>query len=528
MRERVGGCWPGVGCEGGIHTGGGSGSWSGSDGGATPEEGLKACFDIEQPEVPEYGYRVERQERDRVLYSFDVKGRTKVAVVVAKDRPGRPGWGPETSASCDPAELPADYTDTKDYEVRNDEQGNRVPVSKVSSSAGSAHCEWQKAHFEIPNSAARAVRAAGALGASMVTVHSMGGRGIMNAAVTAARDFPRPRVLALTVVTGMTDTDLADIGVTASTTAQVGRLARLAMESGCDGVIASPREAALLRGHLGPDPLIVTPGVVLPGESSGEHARHATPRAAVAGGVSYIVLGRSITRAADPVAAVRLVRSDAAGQKRSREGSAFPGGQRPPRPGGPRGDERQRAPAVLRHRARDAVAASGGTGAPRRDDDLAGVRQVTSEPVAAERHDSPGACRAELSSTWAPRCGVLSSYGRNVLCEARGRPPREAGTQPQVRRSRASSGREGSGAPAGGVGVPPYRCHTVSVVVGDRPRCACRTPGPGHRPVRGARCSGPLRSRTAPSSWTRRWPTRCAVREPPPGVSTCSTRPSRC
>ncbi|WP_138896048.1 hypothetical protein [Streptomyces chryseus] len=122
-------------CEGGIHTGGGSGSWSGSDGGATPEEGLKACFDIEQPEVPEYGYRVERQERDRVLYSFDVKGRTKIAVVVAKDRPGRPGWGPETSASCDPAELPADYTDTKDYEVRNDEQGNRVPVSKVSSSA---------------------------------------------------------------------------------------------------------------------------------------------------------------------------------------------------------------------------------------------------------------------------------------------------------------------------------------------------------------------------------------------------------
>ncbi|MGW7195300.1 hypothetical protein [Streptomyces chryseus] len=133
-------------CEGG-HTGGGSGSWSEGDGGATPEEGLRAYFDIEQPEVPEYGYRVERQERDRVLYSFDVKGKTKIAVVVAKDRPGRPGWGPETSASCDPAELPADYTDTKDYEVWNDEQGNRVPVSKVSSSAGSAHCAWQKAHF---------------------------------------------------------------------------------------------------------------------------------------------------------------------------------------------------------------------------------------------------------------------------------------------------------------------------------------------------------------------------------------------
>ncbi|MGW7195301.1 orotidine-5'-phosphate decarboxylase [Streptomyces chryseus] len=168
--------------------------------------------------------------------------------------------------------------------------------------------------FEIPNSVAGAVRAAGALGASMVTVHSMGGRGVMNAAVTAARDFPRLRVLALTVVTSMTDTDLDDIGVTASTTDQVGRLARLAMESGCHGVIASPREAALLRGHLGPDPLIVTPGVVLPGESPDDHARHATPWAAVAGGASYIVLGRSVTRAADPVAAVRLVRSDVAGR----------------------------------------------------------------------------------------------------------------------------------------------------------------------------------------------------------------------
>ncbi|MGW4234064.1 orotidine-5'-phosphate decarboxylase [Streptomyces sp. NPDC004980] len=105
--------------------------------------------------------------------------------------------------------------------------------------------------FEIPNSVAGAVRAAGALGASMVTVHSMGGTGIMAAAVAAARDYPRLRVLALTVVTSMTGSDLAGIGIEVSPQAQVLRLARLAEGAGCHGVIASPQEAVRLRGVLG-------------------------------------------------------------------------------------------------------------------------------------------------------------------------------------------------------------------------------------------------------------------------------------
>lgn len=165
--------------------------------------------------------------------------------------------------------------------------------------------------FEIPNSVAGAVRAAGALGVSMVTVHSMGGTGIMSAAVDAARDFPRLRVLALTVVTSMTSSDLADIGVTgsASTEEQVLRLARLAEGAGCHGVIASPQEAGPLRRALGAGTLIVTPGVALPGESPGEHARTGTPRAAIAAGASHIVVGRAVTRATDPVAAFRLVRA---------------------------------------------------------------------------------------------------------------------------------------------------------------------------------------------------------------------------
>lgn len=164
--------------------------------------------------------------------------------------------------------------------------------------------------FEIPNSVAGAVRAAGALGVSMVTVHSMGGSGIMGAAVAAARDFPQLRVLALTVVTSMTNSDLADVGVHDSTEAQVLRLARLAQHAGCHGVIASPQEAGPLREVMGPRTLIVTPGVTLPGESPTEHARPGTPRAAVAAGASHVVVGRAVTRAADPVAALRLVRAN--------------------------------------------------------------------------------------------------------------------------------------------------------------------------------------------------------------------------
>ncbi|MCJ0871067.1 orotidine 5'-phosphate decarboxylase / HUMPS family protein [Streptomyces sp. AP-93] len=149
-----------------------------------------------------------------------------------------------------------------------------------------------------------------------MTVHSTGGTGIMAAAVNAAREFPGLRVLALTVVTSMTGSDLADIGIGiggggVSTDEQVLRLARLAAEAGCDGVVGSPREAGPLRRLLGPDRLIVTPGVTLPGgEAGGEtggHARSDTPWAAFAAGASHVVVGRSVTRAADPVAALRRI-----------------------------------------------------------------------------------------------------------------------------------------------------------------------------------------------------------------------------
>ncbi|SEB62127.1 orotidine-5'-phosphate decarboxylase [Streptomyces sp. 2131.1] len=166
--------------------------------------------------------------------------------------------------------------------------------------------------FEIPHSVAGAVRAAGTLGVSMVTVHGMGGSGIVSAAVEAARDFPGLRVLALTVVTSITDADLADIGVGDGVDEQVLRLARLAQRVGCHGVIASPQDVAALRSALGPDALIITPGVTLSWESPAEHARPGTPHAAIAAGASHVVVGRAVTRAADPATAFRAVRASLA------------------------------------------------------------------------------------------------------------------------------------------------------------------------------------------------------------------------
>lgn len=134
-------------CDGKMYAGGDAETWSKGDGGKTPEGGLRTYFDIEQPDVPRTGYRVERKADGRVLFSYDVGGRTKVAVVVAKDGKNRPGWGPETSASCDPAELPASFTNAHGYEIWTDRDGHRLPTTVVSSSAGAAHCDWQKAHF---------------------------------------------------------------------------------------------------------------------------------------------------------------------------------------------------------------------------------------------------------------------------------------------------------------------------------------------------------------------------------------------
>jgi orotidine-5'-phosphate decarboxylase len=148
----------------------------------------------------------------------------------------------------------------------------------------------------------------------MVTVHAMGGSTIMEAAVRAAADFPQLRVIALTVVTSLTDADLTDIGVSATTQEQVTRLPWLAQRAGCHGVVVSPQDAATLRAHLDPSMLIVTPGVMLRAQldsgAATEHARPADPLAALMAGATHVVLGRSLTRAPDPTAVLADLRDE--------------------------------------------------------------------------------------------------------------------------------------------------------------------------------------------------------------------------
>ncbi|MGW1810752.1 hypothetical protein [Streptomyces sp. NPDC002078] len=154
-------------CDGEIHEGSGPDGWAASEGGDTPEAGLDLYFGMVRPDLPDHGYRVERREKDRVLYSFDVGGRTKVAVVVAKDQRDRPGWGPETSAACDPAELPASFTQGR--EIWTDRAGRRVPVSRLASTPGPEHCGWRSAHFLDLHGATYVRDPEGVLGAGPLT-----------------------------------------------------------------------------------------------------------------------------------------------------------------------------------------------------------------------------------------------------------------------------------------------------------------------------------------------------------------------
>jgi orotidine-5'-phosphate decarboxylase len=161
---------------------------------------------------------------------------------------------------------------------------------------------------DIPNTVAGAVREAAKLGVRMLTVHASGGADMLQAAVAAARETSgAPMVLAVTVLTSLDDNDLQEIGVSGRVLDQVLRLASLARAQGCDGVVASAREAAELRRELGSGFAIVTPGVRPTGSAAGDQARVLTPAQALESGASHVVVGRPITEAADPAAAARAI-----------------------------------------------------------------------------------------------------------------------------------------------------------------------------------------------------------------------------
>ncbi|MBI1732480.1 MAG: orotidine-5'-phosphate decarboxylase [Gammaproteobacteria bacterium] len=168
---------------------------------------------------------------------------------------------------------------------------------------------------DIPNTVAGACAAAADLGIWMLNVHAAGGSRMMQAARTALEKYrPRPLLTGVTVLTSMEEADLCEIGVTGTTPdRQVTRLADLTRSAGLDGVVCSAREAGALRRHLGPGFLLVTPGIRQPGAAAEDQRRTTTPAEAIRAGSDYLVVGRPITQAADPLRVLSSVEADIAG-----------------------------------------------------------------------------------------------------------------------------------------------------------------------------------------------------------------------
>ncbi len=167
---------------------------------------------------------------------------------------------------------------------------------------------------DIPNTTAQACKAAAALGVWMVNVHALGGKRMLEAAREALANVEsRPKLIAVTVLTSMAQDDLQGIGISESPAQMVSRLAQLAHDSGLDGVVCSAQEASILRQQCGKDFCLVTPGIRPANAAANDQSRIMTPRAALESGASYLVIGRPITQAPDPLQALQEISQDMGG-----------------------------------------------------------------------------------------------------------------------------------------------------------------------------------------------------------------------
>lgn len=165
---------------------------------------------------------------------------------------------------------------------------------------------------DIPNTVSKAVRAAAELGVWMVNVHASGGRKMMEQAYNELQQVQNNQtsLIAVTVLTSMQQSDLAEIGINVEPQQHVLNLAKLTQQSGLDGVVCSAQEAELLRANLGSEFILVTPGIRLQDDSSDDQQRIMTPGKALQLGSSYLVVGRPITQATSPLQALTAIEND--------------------------------------------------------------------------------------------------------------------------------------------------------------------------------------------------------------------------
>ena len=161
---------------------------------------------------------------------------------------------------------------------------------------------------DIPNTVAKACEAAARMGVWMVNVHALGGRKMMHAAREALEKFAnRPKLIAVTILTSMETQDIEEVGLRGSPQDNVISLAALAKQSAMDGVVCSPKEVVQLRRTLGNDFWLVTPGVRPQGSSQDDQKRTMTPKEALHSGANYLVVGRPVTKADNPLVALKAI-----------------------------------------------------------------------------------------------------------------------------------------------------------------------------------------------------------------------------
>ncbi len=168
-------------------------------------------------------------------------------------------------------------------------------------------------YHDIPNTVAGACRAAAELGVWMLNVHASGGSNMLEAAREAIdKSSQRPLLIAVTVLTSMSEQDLTEVGIALSLDKQVMQLASLTKQAGLDGVVCSAKEAALLATEFGQDFCLVTPGIRPATAEPDDQKRVMTPAEAIRAGSHYLVIGRPITQAADPLAALEKINAEVA------------------------------------------------------------------------------------------------------------------------------------------------------------------------------------------------------------------------